>query len=190
MFYSILLVSTELAGLKEDDIILTINDKFVTGCKDLFRLFDEESVEITFCREGKILTNTVNTIPISDSEPSDRVSWCGAMFEEPPSHIRRVLSKLPSKIFISRILRGSSAEFYGINPSYFITEVNGQEVKTLDDFCKTIKSIPDKTWVKLVCTNATNFIPCTFTIKTHYQYFPTYRIKREVSTREWSKCPL
>ena len=178
-------MSNDLPALKQNDILLSVNGKFVSQSQQVLRLFEEENLEFEVCRDDKVIKVSVPTISVVESEIQQTLYWCGATIQSPPSSIKSEYAKLPSNIYILSFTTGCIAAFYGLCENQFITQVNGKPVNTIADFQAAVLEIPDETWVKLNCMSS-SFIASATSIKTNYRYFKTNCVSRDNETRIWS----
>ncbi|CAH2352276.1 pro-apoptotic serine protease Nma111p [[Candida] railenensis] len=162
--------------LEQGDIVLTVDDKIVRTFKDINILHETLSLSYKVLRGREILDLTVPTVKVEDLFTSHLVSWCGLYLQKAPTDVQRARSSSPSGIYITSSHEGSPILVYDLTSQY-ITEINDQEVKTLEDFVKVVRKIPDNTYVKLRCISGNK--PTTKVVRTDYHYFPTGEFKKD-----------
>lgn len=178
-------VSTDISEIELEDIFLAVNGEFVTNPRTLLGMVKAPTMEITLCRDGKILTIEVPTIRVFDLENTESIIWSGAAFETLPPVVKALCRTVPSEIYCVMMQIGSPADFYRLPSEVFITQVNGVEVFTLQDFKAAVTAIPDNTFVNIQ-TMSRQLIPCSHSIKTNYHYYPTRVTVQDLKKREWS----
>jgi hypothetical protein len=75
---------------------------------------------------------------------------------------------------------------YGVQPSYFITHVNGTSVFSLDDFEKMVKGVSEGEYVRIKCLTF-DCIPTIVSVKMNKHYFGGVRYVREGAGEEWRR---
>lgn len=184
VFYSVMHVSTDIPEIKLEDILLAVNGKFVTNPRTLLGMVKDTATEITLCRDGKVLTVKVSTTRVFDLENTESIIWSGAAFDTLPPAVKAVCATVPSEIYCVMMEIGSPADFYGLPHEVFVTQVNGVDVFSLQDFKDVIKTIPDNTFVNIQ-TKSRQLVPLSHSIKTNYHYYPTRVTVQDLKTREW-----
>ncbi|KAH7303359.1 putative nuclear serine protease HtrA2/Nma111 [Stachybotrys elegans] len=158
--------------LKEGDIILTLNGRTCTTISDLYIMYSEDILRALIVRDGKEIELEVQTVPTEDIETDHAVSFCGALFHRPHQAVFQETRKLHSEVYISSRTQGSPAYQYGVEPTNFITHVNGQSTPDLKSFIEEIRKIPDNTYFRLNAVTL-NSAPWVITMKNNEHYFPT-----------------
>ncbi|CAI5758743.1 unnamed protein product [Candida verbasci] len=161
--------------LKTGDIVLTVNNRLVKSLRDFKEMYFEDNLTFRIVRQKQEMTLTVPIISVKDTDQI--VFWSGALLQTPHYGVRQLMKKIPSEVYVTEKSPGSPAQQYGIVPISFITHVNDIETRTLDDFINVVKTIPDKTYIKLRLVSFDN-IPMAISLKTDYHYFPTTEIKK------------
>ncbi|RKO89366.1 hypothetical protein BDK51DRAFT_20293, partial [Blyttiomyces helicus] len=114
-----------------------------------------------------------------DNESTKRiVVWAGAILQEPHRAVLQQSKHLPSRVYVSARSKGSPSYMYGIVPTQWITAVNGQTIKTLQDFVDAVKGLPDNEYVR-VKTISFDLVPCVLSIKVCHHYWPTAEMIRD-----------
>ncbi|ONH68291.1 hypothetical protein BON22_1952 [Cyberlindnera fabianii] len=168
--------------LEAGDIVLTVNDELVHDTMDLRRHCEGDSLTMRIVRRKKELEVVV---PLVHIESTDHiVIWSGVIIQAPHHAIRQSMVNLPSQVYVTGRARGSPAAAFDINPTNFITHVNGKATPTLEEFVKVVRTIGDDTYCKIRLVSFDN-VPFAISVKTNYHYFPTGEVKREVETGKW-----
>ncbi|CAK9438816.1 uncharacterized protein LODBEIA_P30400 [Lodderomyces beijingensis] len=178
-------VGEEANPLKVGDIVLSVNGKLVKNMRDFGDMYEHDLLEFKVIRQKKELTLSVPSIDTKSLETSQVVSWSGALLQKPHIGVKQLMTKIPSEVYVTDKSACGPAHQYGIVPISFITHVNDQETKHLDDFVKAVEQIPDKTYVKLRMVSFDN-IPAAISLKTDYHYFPTTVLTRDVQSGKWT----
>lgn len=159
-------------GLKEADILLTLDDKLVTRVSDLDVMYDRATLDAVVLRKRQEMRITVSTIPTDELETDRAVIFCGAILQPPHHAVRQQISKIHSDVYISGRMRGSPACMYGLAPTNFITAVDGKKTRNLTEFVEEVNKIPDNTYFRLKVVTFDN-VPWVATMKKNEHYFPT-----------------
>lgn len=166
------------------DIVLSVNGKSVTCMRDLSPMYTHEELKFQIVRDMKVMDIVVPTVDSSILNTTRILAWCGALIQEPHHGVRQLMQKIPSRVYVARKSAGGPVAQYGILTSVFITHVNDQETKDLEDFVRITESIPDNTYVKLRLVSY-DLVPGAVSIKTNYHYFPTQELKKDAVTGDW-----
>jgi len=164
-------------GLKEADIILTINDKLATRVSDLDLMYSHASLDVVVLRKREEVRIAIATVPTNELETDRCVIFCGAVLQPPHHAVRQQISKLHSGVYISGRLRGSPAYMYGLAPTNFITHVNAVPTPDLTSFVTEVNKIPDNTYFRLKVKTFDN-VPWVATLKKNEHYFPTIEFEK------------
>lgn len=174
-------------GLKEGDIILTLEGKLVTRVAHLDIMYDRETLDAVILRKRKELHLTLRTVATNEIETDRAVLFCGAILHAPHHAVRQQISKIHSDVYISGRMRGSPAYMYGLAPTNFITAVNGVSTLDLDAFVLEVNKVPDNTYFRLKVVTFDN-VPWVATMKKNEHYFPTMEfIKDDSADRGWRR---
>lgn len=163
--------------LEVGDVILTIDGKLATSLKDVNALSEKLSFNYKVLRRTEILDLTVPTVMASDMFSSHLLAWCGLFFQAPSQGTRNDKFSLPSGVHIVGGSAGYPVLSAELQYNSYVTEVNDQSVKTMDEFVDLIKAIPHNTYVKIRYVHES--IPVTKVVKTDYHYFPTGEFKKD-----------
>jgi hypothetical protein len=113
--------------LKELDIILAIDGETFCSPHQIEPTFDLDLVKsLTILRANEEITVKVPTSVMDECSRKRVISFAGAIIQEPHRAVyQQYRHSLPSQLYMVSKSRGSPAEMYGLQPSYFITHVNG-----------------------------------------------------------------
>lgn len=174
-------------GLKDGDIILTLNGRLVTRTTDFDVMYNNETLEAVIVRNEEVMTLQVPTVPTEELETDRAVIFCGAILHRPHHAVRQQISKIHSDIYVSARMPGSPAYMYGVAPTNFIVGVNGVPTNDLDAFVRETNKIPDNTYFRLKLMTFDNQ-PWVATMKKNEHYFPTQEfVKDEKEPEGWRR---
>lgn len=174
-------------GLKEGDVLLTLNGKIITRAPHLDVMYNNDSLDAVVVRKREQLSISVPTVPTEDLETDRLVMCCGMTLHRPHQAVRQQISKIHSNVYISSRARGSPCTMYGVSATNFITQVNNIPTPDLDAFLTEIKKIRDNQYFRIKMITFDN-IPWVATIKKNEHYFPTLEyIKDPSSPLGWKK---
>ncbi|KAM9905175.1 hypothetical protein OXX69_007283 [Metschnikowia pulcherrima] len=174
----------EISPLRFSDVLLTVNDKLVTGMRALSDMYNHKELRLKIVREMEIMDIVVPTVETNSINTSRVLFWCGALLQEPHHGVRQLMEKIPSRVYVARKSAGGPMTQYGISTSVFITHVNDEETKDLEAFVNVTRSIPDNTYVKLRLVSY-DHVPGAVSMKTNYHYFPTQELRVDSESGEW-----
>ena len=135
--------------LRPGDVILTIDGQLVSQASDFDLVHNQEDLPILVVRDGKELTLSVPTVAAEDLETRHALIFCGATLQTPHPAVRQQVSRLPSHIYVSDCQEGSPASQYGLDPTSFVTHVNGAEVTDLESFKQETRKIQNDQYFRL-----------------------------------------
>jgi S1-C subfamily serine protease len=168
--------------LEHRDVVLAINGKQVFDQTDINRCLDEDVVNFKIVRRKKEMDIEVPTVEV---KPTDHiVIWSAVVVQAPHHAVRQAMLNLPSQVYVTARPKGSPVAGYGINPTNFITHVNGIATPTVPDFVKVVRTIGTNTYCKLRLVSFDN-VPFAISVKTNYHYFPTGELKKDPITNKW-----
>ncbi|KAJ2748639.1 hypothetical protein IWQ56_007408, partial [Coemansia nantahalensis] len=116
-----------------------------------------------------------------DGGTSKLVFWCGATLQAPHMAARLSTTKAPSRVYCSAIHRGSPADIYELQASFWITHVNGVSTPDLDAFEAAVRDCPDNTYARVKVVSF-DLEPSVLSIKTCYHYWPTSSLYKDPSS--------
>ncbi|KAF2743930.1 Pro-apoptotic serine protease NMA111 [Sporormia fimetaria CBS 119925] len=174
-------------GLREADVLLTLNGKMITHAPDLDIMYDKEYLDAVVVRDREEISIRVPTVLTTDLETDRAVIFCGATLHAPHHAVRQQISKIPSEVYISSRCRGSPAYLYGLSSTNFLTHVNDKPTPDLDTFLTEVKKIPDNKYFRLRVVTFDQ-VPWVATIKKNEHYFPTIEYRKDVNEAlSWRK---
>ncbi|MEW6078056.1 MAG: DegQ family serine endoprotease [Thermodesulfobacteriota bacterium] len=142
------------AGLKPQDIILTVNGKKVTESRDLSALIADipvgEKIPIEFMRDGKRKTVTATIAKREETDVSRQgesgkpETALGITVANITDDIARKLGVSSSGgVFISEVVRGSKGDMAGLSPGDIIIEINHKKIIDIKAFQAVIADIDE-----------------------------------------------
>lgn len=148
----------EKAGIQVEDVIIAVDGKEIKSSSDLqieiAKRNPGDYVELTIIRDGKTIKKKVklDEKDLAKLDVEDDSEIAGESPKEPVKIEKLGLSLSPIDdkikedygvefgVFIKSVERGSPAASSGIIPNGVITKINGQEIKSISDFKKILKS--------------------------------------------------
>lgn len=158
--------------LESQDILLTLDGKLVVDASQMGKPYTSSTVQATILRQRNVVDVELPTISVTDAETTRAVLFCGMVLQRPHLRIRRMITELPSEIYINSIMPGSPAELHEVQVRSFITHVNDMPVSNIDGFLEIVKVIPDRTAFRLALTNFSR-LQSVVEVKRYGPYFPT-----------------
>ncbi len=139
--------AADLAGLRAEDIILTINSRKIKSVPELQEIIGRfrpgEEVQISYWRDNTemhttaILKNQANTTALISARRDPLLLDLGFELRELTSEEKTLNHTLGVKVL--SIYSGSIIEKTNMAPNYIITHVNGKQIKTVDELIETIE---------------------------------------------------
>ncbi|KAK1656694.1 hypothetical protein BDP55DRAFT_739944 [Colletotrichum godetiae] len=169
--------SRQTPSLLEGDLLLTLNGKIMVETTDLNVMYSHEVLDAVVVRNGQEHRIKANTITTDDVETDHAVSFCGATLQRPYLPVRQKLSELHSEVYVTFHDLGSPASRFNLEPTYFITHVDGNPTPDLKAFLEIAKKIPDNTYFRLKVVTSDN-VRMVVPMKKNEHDFPL---------KEWTK---
>lgn len=111
------------------------------------------------------------------------VLWAGALIQEPFHAVLQQSQTLPSQIYISARCLGSPAFADDLPPTMWITRINGNPVRTLDDFLAQVTAHAESVFVQ-VSIRSFDGIPSVSSVRQNFHYWPTIYVWQD-DNWEW-----
>ncbi|KAJ2213722.1 hypothetical protein IW140_003664 [Coemansia sp. RSA 1813] len=186
-------------SLEVGDVVLTIDGQLATRIGELACIYGRSSVALTVVRDMKEIPLAIETVPLSGISTRRVVCWAGMVMQEPHEAALEKANRVPSKVFMFRAVGGSPVYSKGHEWNVFITEIDDQPIKTLDDMvevARRLKSSDAETFNTRVASNeafSSGKMPgCdakihsvtlagednVYSIRTNDHYFPAWQIRR------------
>lgn len=162
--------------LKRGDLILAINDEPVATFRQLEKLTQQASVNITYLSQGKVHTADVETTSLDGNNIEQLFFWSGLYLHSPHRAAQLQGNVSDSGIYVASYNYGSPATRYGVYAMRRIVEIDGQEIETPDDFINAVKGKKNQSAV-VVKTLRFNNQPEVITLKLDNNYWPFFEFK-------------
>jgi S1-C subfamily serine protease len=147
--------------LKPGDIIWSVADLLIGDNLYLFdKLIDayvDRKVKLTVLRREKVITVEVSVVDLEKQKIKEFVLFGGGTFQDVTTEIRRRLNYGGEGVFMNSVRIGSAFSPFGMyeekSPTarrVIVRELNGQEIKGLDDFIRAAQTITHGTHTTVV----------------------------------------
>ncbi|KIW28862.1 uncharacterized protein PV07_04725 [Cladophialophora immunda] len=134
----LLVVKNGRLPFENGDIVLSIDGKPATDTSKILVL-EKEQVDAMVVRNRKEISLTIHTQPLSILSTSHAVRFCGLLLQKPHFAVSQRRLENPSEIYVADIEQGSpGAE---VKNHSFITHLNGNQCRTLDQFLTVAEGI-------------------------------------------------
>ena len=156
------------AGLRHGDIILSVDGIKVKQTRDLIGYVSAKSPDSTVTldvwRDGKTIKKDVKLSErpgdeeVAETRPAEDesgIDWLGLQYQGLTSNLRSVHG-VPDEIdgvLITSVAPASPLYEQAVRPGSIITEVNGREVTSVQEFEEAVKSAKSKSYVRLYVQN-------------------------------------
>ncbi|KAJ3156590.1 serine protease [Geranomyces variabilis] len=132
--------------LKEGDLILSSNGKPATSMRgELMSIVPGGQTEppspvaAVVLREGEEIQLQLPRILLSGAPVVDAVQWGGAIFQMPHRSLFFHVKRVPKGCYISLLYSGTPAQRDHLSACWFVVEVDGHRIASLDDFLVAVE---------------------------------------------------
>jgi pro-apoptotic serine protease NMA111 len=180
----VLSVSSVVAGtpavefFRAGDILLAINGEPANTFREVERASQQPYVEVTIFRDGREITETVNTVELGGVDIDRVLVWAGALIQAPHRELSAQRSVEPIGVYVSFYNFGSPANRAGLVAGRRIVAVNGQPTLDMDGFVAAVQGLNGEDAVRLH-TVTWNDVPEVITLRLDELYWPGYELRRE-----------
>ncbi|KAJ2058070.1 hypothetical protein GGI17_005267 [Coemansia sp. S146] len=131
----------DTVSLEIGDVVLKVGDKRAWHMDDLACLRDSDEAELTVVRNGQEILLTVPTTSLAGKHTRRVIYWAGMLLQEPHLTVLEQATCPWLHVFSSFVIAGSpiDRELQGVN--FFITEIDGRPILTLDDVANVAREI-------------------------------------------------
>jgi serine protease Do len=156
------------AGLRHGDIILSVDGVKVKQTRDLIGYVSAKSpsssVTLDVWRDGKIIKKDVKLSErpgddqVADARPAEDesgIDWLGLQYQSLSPSLRS-LHGVPDDVegvLISNVAPTSPLYEQAVRPGSVITEVNGREIKSVEEFEELVKAAKPKSYLRFYVMN-------------------------------------
>ena len=184
--------------LRASDIIYRINDELI---KDHLYTFDailnqnvEKNVTLNIYRNGD---NLSLDIPVEDLEAKKVrrfVRFGGAVFHDITPQLRRILFLEADGVYLPHAVAGSSFSRVGLqerngNSKVVVLDINGKQIRSLDDFIEACKTITDgqHTYVVVRDFNLFDSSPTPKSLTVNLKFGPLQQFEWDQEALDWEE---
>jgi S1-C subfamily serine protease len=164
--------------LRSGDILLSIDGDLANSFREVERMAQRPSVEITVLRDGEEVTGTVATVALDGLGLDRVVAWAGALLQPPHRELAVQRGVGLGGVYVSYFNFGSPASRSGLFAGRRIVAVDGQPTPDLDTFVRVVSGLDGEQSVRLN-TMSFNDVPEVITMKLDPEYWPSYELRRE-----------
>jgi S1-C subfamily serine protease len=164
--------------LRSGDILLSIDGELANSFREVERMAQRPSVEITVLRDGEEVTGTVATVALDGLGLDRVVAWAGALLQPPHRELAVQRGVGLGGVYVSYFNFGSPASRSGLFAGRRIVAVDGQPTPDLDTFVRVVSGLDGEQSVRLN-TMSFNDVPEVITMKLDPEYWPSYELRRE-----------
>ncbi|KAJ3160706.1 hypothetical protein HDU86_000465 [Geranomyces michiganensis] len=132
--------------LKEGDLILSTDGKPATSMRgELMSIIPGDQtqppapVTAIVLREGEEIQLQLPRILLSGAPRVDAVQWGGAIFQMPHRSLFFHVKRVPKGCYISLLYSGTPAQRDHLSACWFVVEVDGHRISSLDDFLVAVE---------------------------------------------------
>jgi serine protease Do len=153
------------AGIQHGDVILSVDGRKVKTTRDLINYVSNKGPEATVTldvwRDGKTVQRQVRLRERPDQDqqeaavrrpdPGRGIDWLGIQYQDVTGSLRSAhgIPESVDCVIVTSVSPTSPLYEQFVRPGAIITEVNGQKVKSVDEFESAIKGAKSKSYVRL-----------------------------------------
>ncbi len=189
----VLAVASVVAGspaaefFRTGDILLGLNEEPLNTFREVELAAQRREVEVTVFRDGREVTELVETAELSGEGLQRVVLWAGALVQAPHRAISAQRGIDSQGVYVAYFAFGSPASRSGLFAGRRIIGVDGQPTLDVDSFLAAVNGLGDRVSVRLN-TVTWNSVPQVITLKLDNNYWPSYELRREDSG--WQRYQL
>ena len=173
--YNVAKSSKSAALFKRGDILLAINDIPVSSFRQVELLSQSAEVAVTYFSEGKIHSETLTTTQLNGQDIKQVFYWSGLYLHSPHRAAQQQGNVGDDGVYVASYSYGSPATRYGLYAMQRIVEIDGQSIKTTDDFVKAVKGKKHQESVLIKTLDFRNNSK-VITLRIDNNYWPFYEI--------------
>jgi serine protease Do len=147
------------AGIKKDDVIISINGVKTAGIPELQELIARfrpgNNIEVEFIRDGSkrkvnvLLKNTSGTVALSAAPDKNTPAVKGGIAEKLGFELRELTAAEKRKLktqgaYVMSITRGSKIERTNMDPGFIITKVNDRNIESVEQALAELDKVDGK----------------------------------------------
>jgi len=173
--YNVAKNSKSAALFKRWDILLAINDIPVSSFRQVELLSQSPEVTVTYFSEGKIHSEILTTTQLNGQDIKQVFYWSGLYLHSPHRAAQQQGNVGDDGVYVASYSFGSPATRYGLYAMQRIVEIDGQSIKTTDDFVNAVKGKEHQESV-LIKTLDFRDNSKVITLRIDNNYWPFYEI--------------
>jgi S1-C subfamily serine protease len=189
----ILSVADTVAGspaadvLRVGDLLLSIDGQEVNSFREVERATQKDSVEAVFLRDGREVTETIDTVALDGIGIDRAVLWAGALLQTPHRALAVQRGLSLRDVYVSYYNFGSPASRAGLFAGRRIAAVNGIPTPDLDRFIDVVRTLGDGDSVRINALDFNN-VPEVLTLELDQRFWPPEELRRV--GKDWERLPL
>ncbi|HEX7186311.1 MAG TPA: Do family serine endopeptidase [Thermoanaerobaculia bacterium] len=156
------------AGIRHGDVILQVDDIPVKNTRDLINYVSAKgpssTVQLKVWRDGKTFEREVRLgerpgLQQAEAEEPEEgetgIDWLGIQYQDLSANLRGVhgIPDTVDGVLVTNVTPTSPLYEQAVRPGVIITEVNGQEVKSVEEFEEIVKGAKPKSYLRLYVTS-------------------------------------
>jgi S1-C subfamily serine protease len=169
---------------KRGDILLSINGTPVSTFRQVELLSQSPEVAVTYFSEGQIHSQRLTTTLLNGQDIKQVFYWSGLYLHSPHRAAQQQGNVGEDGVYVASYSYGSPATRYGLYAMQRIVEIDGQPIKTTEDFIKAVKGKEHQESVLIKTLDFRNKSK-VITLRVDNNYWPFYEIKNQ--NGRWEK---
>jgi serine protease Do len=156
------------AGVRHGDVILSVDGIKIKQTRDLINYVSAKgpnsTVTLQVFRDGKTFDRQVRLGERPGQQEAEAelpqpgesgIGWLGIQYQELTSNLRSMhnVPDTVSGVLVTNVAPTSPLYEQAVRPGSIVTEVNGQDIKSVGDFEKVVKGAKSKSYLRLYVLN-------------------------------------
>ncbi len=170
--------------LRLGDVIVSVEDEFITGLHELQGTYQQNSVKLRILRDREMLDITLEKDVLPTQGLTQIALWGGALIQPIPRTLAQERALPQRGVYVSYYRFGSPASRAGLSANLRITHVDDDEVSDMDSFIAAISTKADGQTVRLT-TRTLRDQTKVVTLRVDNTYWPGYEF--ELAGTTWQR---
>ncbi|KAJ2853431.1 hypothetical protein J3B02_003146 [Coemansia erecta] len=132
-------------SLEVGDIVLSVDGRPVQHINDLACLYSRDLAKLKIVRNRIEQTLVLPTTGLSGINTRQVVCWAGAFMQKPWKRVLERANRIPSDVYTFSSFSGSPVSAELSDASAFVTAIDEQPVKTLEDVVRIVEALNNET---------------------------------------------
>jgi len=169
--------------LKHNDTLLAVNGVPMSSYRAFEHAVQQETTTLTFLREGQVMEYTLEPRIMPGQDFEQLIQWSGARLQDTPRMIQLMHGVESGGLWVNWFIYGSPAVRYGLPGFARIVEVDGEAIRSANDFIAAVKDKKHQQVVRIKTIDVRNK-PKLITLRVDKHYWPGFHVYKK--NGEWT----